>query len=111
MAPEAPERHDHLRPKERVIRRLADRGMTEPEIAWRFRSSPAHIQRTLRLTELPRSQRSGRRHSPTTATARERTILKARDRGMSHAEIGARMRRSPEFIARVEQLAARHADA
>lgn len=93
-----------LRPKERVIKRLAESGMSEPEIAWRFRSSPRHIQRTLRLIELPRSPREDV-ESPAT-TALERTILKARDRGVSHVEIGARLRRSPAFVARVEEFAA-----
>lgn len=93
-----------LRPKERVIKRLADSGMSESEIAWRFRRSPGHIQRTLRLIDIPRPPRVGAVRS--TATAVERTVLKARDRGVTHAEIGARMRRSPGFVARVEHLAA-----
>lgn len=94
----------NLRAKERVIRRLADGGMAESEIAWRFRRSPRHIQRTLRLTEVPRTPREDAGSSATTAL--ERTVLKARDRGVSHAEIGARLRRSPGFVARVEQFAA-----
>ena len=94
----------NLRAKERVIKRLAERGMTEPEIAWRFKSSPRHIQRTLRLTEIPRSPREDITSSETTAL--ERTVLKARGRGLSHAEIGARLRRSPAFVARVERFAA-----
>jgi DNA-binding NarL/FixJ family response regulator len=92
-----------LRPKERVIKRLAEDGMSDSEIAWRFRSSPGHIQRILRLIEVPRSPRdSAARSEP---TALERTVLKARTRGVTHAEIGARMRRSPGFVARVEQFA------
>ncbi len=92
-----------LRPKERVIKRLADSGMSEAEIAWRFRSSPRHIQQTLRLIEIPRSP--ARATGPTAPTALERTVLKARSRGVSHAEIGARLRRSPGFVARVEEWA------
>ena len=97
-----------LRPKERVIKRLADSGMSEPEIAWRFKSSPRHIQRTLRLIEIPRSPREDTGSSTTTAL--ERTVLKARNRGASHAEIGSRLRRSPGFVARVEQFAALRAE-
>lgn len=93
-----------LRAKERVIKRLADGGMTEPEIAWRFKSSPRHIRRTLRLIEVPRSPRALTGSSSTTAL--ERTVLKARSRGVSHTEIGARLRRSPGFVARVERFAA-----
>lgn len=93
-----------LRPKERVIRRLSDSGMPESEIAWRFRSSPGHIQRTLRLIDVPRSR--GDQTDSSATTALERTVLKARSRGVTHAEIGARLRRSPGFVARVEQFAA-----
>jgi DNA-binding CsgD family transcriptional regulator len=93
-----------LRAKERVIKRLADGGMSDPEIAWRFRCSPGHIQRILQLVEVPRPSR---RSTDTAATTPlERTVLKARNRGATHAEIAARMRRSPDFVARVEQFAA-----
>ena len=92
-----------LRAKERVIKRLAESGMVEPEIAWRFKRSPRHIQRTLRLIELPRPARADT--GARTTTALERTVLKARRRGLSHAEIGARLRRSPGFVARVEEFA------
>ena len=47
--------------------------------------------------------------SPAT-TALERTVLKARRRGVSHAEIGARLRRSPGFVARVEKFVALRAE-
>ena len=98
-----------LRAKERVIKRLSEDGMSASEIAWRFKSSPGHIHRTLRLIEVPSgtqdtsSDRSG-------ASAIERTVTKARTRGVTHAEIGARLRRSPAFVARVEELAALRVD-
>lgn len=92
-----------LRPKERVIRRLAAGGLTHPEIAWRFRCSPGHVERILELSALPRSPRSMTRIAGSTPL--ERTVLKARAKGSSHAEIAARMRRSPAFVARVEHLA------
>ena len=95
---------NRLRAKERVIKRLADSGMAESEIAWRFKSSPRHIQQTLRLIEIPRSPGEASDSSPMTAL--ERTVVKARSRGLSHAEIGARLRRSPGFVARVEAFAA-----
>jgi DNA-binding CsgD family transcriptional regulator len=91
-----------LRPKERVIRRLAAAGLSHPEIAWRFRCSPGHVERILELSALPRSGHTTRTAG---ATPLERTVLKARAKGSSHAEIGARMRRSPGFVARVEHLA------
>ena len=94
---------DGLRPKERVIKRLADNGMADTEIAWRFKSSPRHINHTLRLIEVPRS--SSVHGEPQSTTPLERTVLKAREKGATHAEIGARLRRSPGFVARVEQWA------
>ncbi len=97
-----------LRAKERVIKRLADGGMGDSEIAWRFRSSPGHIQRTLRLIDVPRAPREGSVKSG--ATALERAVIKALGRGATHAEVGARMRRSPGFVARVEQFAALRAE-
>lgn len=90
------------RPKERVIRRLAAAGVTDPEIAWRFRCSPGHIQRIRHLTEIARPH--PRRRS--TPTAIERTVLKARGQGATHSEIAARLRRTPGFVARVERYAA-----
>ena len=108
MSETAANQLNSLRAKERVIKRLADSGMTESEIAWRFRSSPRHIQRTLRLIDIPRSPREDTGSSATTPL--ERTVLKARSRGVSHAEIGARLRRSPSFVARVEQFAALRAE-
>lgn len=95
----------HLRPKERVIKRLHDQGHSEADIAWRFRSSPGHIQRTLELIELSPAPASGRR-TPSAARALERTVIKARAAGASYAEIAARLRRSPGFVSRVEQMAA-----
>jgi len=104
MAMNETERHTgDLRPKERVIRRLADGGLSHPDIAWRFRCSPGHVERILQLSALPRPARTS--SSRQTSTPLERTVLKARARGSSHAEIAARMRRSPGFVARVEHLA------
>ena len=100
--------NSRLRAKERVIKRLADSGMSDSDIAWRFKSSPGHIHRTLRLIDVPRAPKRGTARSG--ASAIERTIVKARTRGATHAEIGARLRRSPGFVARVEQLAALRVD-
>ena len=85
------------------MRRLAAEGLSEPEIAWRFRCSPAHVRRTLRWSEIPRTSRPKR--MPWRSTALERTVLKARARGATHAEIAAKLRRTPEFVTRVEGLA------
>lgn len=99
----------HLRPKERVIKRLHDAGHSEADIAWRFRASPGHIERTLKLIDLPAAQT---REQPASSVARalERTVIKARAAGASYAEIAARLRRSPGFVCRVERMAGLRAD-
>lgn len=43
-----------LRPIERAMRKLADDGMAESDIAWRFRRSPGHIRRVLDMSPLRR---------------------------------------------------------
>ena len=93
-----------LRPVERLVLRLVDEGIGEAEIARRFRRSPAMIRRIVVMARLPR-----------TAVARlvpkdglrplERRVLHWRHYGATYAEIGARFRRSPAFVARVEALA------
>jgi DNA-binding CsgD family transcriptional regulator len=99
----APHSARSLRPKERVVRRLVDDGMSESDVAWRFRRSPAHIQRILRLSAIDRA--SATTTPPSAASALERVVLRCRAEGVSHAELAARLRRSPGFISRVEQLA------
>ena len=91
-----------LRPLERAVLQLTDRGLTSSEIAWRFRRSPGHIDRVLELSRQPRTGRE-----PAAAGLRpvERTIIRGRRNGAPHAEIAARLRRSPGFVARVEEMA------
>lgn len=97
---------DHLRPFERAVLRLADTGMSTAEIAWRFRRSPGHIDRVLGLSRLPR-QRSTPGPGGGGGTLRpvERCVLRARGNGVEHAEIAARMRRTPGHVMRVEHYA------
>ena len=94
-----------LRPLERVVLRLTDRGMTSSEIAWRFRRSPGHIERVLDLSALPRTERTPVPTDEPALRAVERTVMRARENGSQLPEIAARMRRSPSFVARVEELA------
>jgi len=77
--------------------------MPTSEIAWRFRRSPRHIQRVLALSEIPRTatltgQRGGLRPV-------ERCVLNAREAGSDYPEIAARLRRTPAYVERVEELA------
>jgi hypothetical protein len=91
-----------LRPLERRVIRLMHEGVATPEIARRFRRSPSFIERVARYTNLPR-----RRAVPRPAGLRpiERRVLKWRDLGADHADIGRRFHRGPGHIERIEELA------
>jgi len=93
-----------LRPVERVVRRLVDSGVGLAEVAWRLRRSPRSVKQILELSTRTRTVA----HSPVSLEALrplERRILAWRAEGASYAEIGARFRRSPAFIRRVEGVA------
>lgn len=96
-----------LRPLERAVLQLTDRGMTSAEIAWRFRRSPGHIDRVLELARFPRTAPAPAPELDGAAALRpvERTIMRGRSEGAAHAEIAARLRRTPAFVARVEAMA------
>jgi hypothetical protein len=91
-----------LRPIERRVLRLADEGLGHAEIARRFGHSPDFIERVIDFARLPgRAPRDdGQRLRPV-----ERCVLGWLDQGAAHADIAPRFRRSPEFIARVEEFA------
>ncbi len=92
-----------LRPLARTIIRLDNEGMPVGEIAWRFRRSPGHISRILEWSELPRTAQQ----SPEAEQLRpiERRVLQARSEGVDRSETAARIRRSPEHVARIERYA------
>ena len=94
--------NERLRPIERRVLRLADQGLGHAEIARRFGHSPDFIERVIDLVRLP-----GRtaRHDPHTLRPVERRVLGWLDKGAAPADIAPLFRRSPEFIARVEQFA------
>jgi DNA-binding CsgD family transcriptional regulator len=96
---------DHeLRAIERRVRHLAEQGMSEVEIARRFRRSPGMIRRVIAMSDLPRTQR---RASEPTEVLRplERRVLQWRANGAHFPELGARFRSSPAHMERVESLA------
>lgn len=95
----------HLRPLERVILRHAENGLTAAEIAWRFRRSPGHIERVLDLTGHPRTARSSAPAGAPMLRAVERTVMRGRQNGDRIPEIAARLRRTPEYVGRVERFA------
>ena len=91
-----------LRPLERRVLRLVDEGVSTAEIARRFRRTPEFVDRVVDFAGLPR-QGSQVEHTPLRPV--ERRILKWRDLGTNHEEIGRRFHRSADHIARIEELA------
>ena len=98
MTPTTPQ---NLRPLERCVLAMRERGMTFDEIGSRIKRSPSHVERILSWTEIPRSRPAPRR----SARALERRVLALRARGETHEEIGARFHKGADFIRRVEGLA------
>ncbi len=92
---------ENLRPLERRMVAMRDQGMEIGEIARRFGRSPAHVERILRWTAIPRSRPAPRRFG----RAMERRVLALRAAGESHAQVGDRFGRSPRFVRQVEGLA------
>jgi len=95
-----------LRPIERRIVRLVDAGVPRAEIGRRFRRSPGYVDRVLVLAHLPgRAADAHDGADERILRPLERCVLRWRDGGATHAEIAPRFRRSPAFVARVEELA------
>jgi DNA-binding CsgD family transcriptional regulator len=93
-------REDHLRPVERRVIAMRDEGVHITEIARRIDKSPAHVERVISWTDIPRNGPPARR-SP---TAIEQRVMKMRTDGDSYAEIAARFKRGPKYIKQVEGL-------
>jgi DNA-binding CsgD family transcriptional regulator len=93
-----------LRPVERVVQRLVDSGVGTAEVAWRLRRSPRSVNQILKLSTRARTIAQPP-VPPQVLRPLERRILAWRAQGASYAEIGARFRRSPAFIRRVEGVA------
>ena len=91
-----------LRPVERRIRQLAGEGVSEDEIAERFRRSPEWVRRVLAWSRMPRS---GRPDSPSPLRPLERRVLQWRHEGADHDAIGTRFHRGGDFIEQVERMA------
>ena len=92
-----------LRPVERAVRKLADHGMAVNEIAWRFRRTPGFVARVMELSDLRTRDNTMTSERPQLRPV-ERCVLRARDAGVSAVEIASRLRRSPEYVRRVERF-------
>lgn len=96
-----------LRPIERTIRRLRQEGLSSSEVAWRLRRSPGYVERVEAMSAIVRADTIGGRVPTTHGRLRpiERCVLSSLNAGSGYAEIAARLRRSPGYVARVERLA------
>jgi hypothetical protein len=95
---------DRLRPIERRIVELARAGVAEIDIAQRFRRTPGYVRRVLILAEVPRR---GVERAIDELRPIERVVLNWIDEGGRHADIAARLRRTPSYVVQVERLARR----
>jgi hypothetical protein len=95
--------HDHLRPVERRVLRWAKIGLDDAEIARRFGRSERWVAQVRFLAALDRSAPLDRRADRLRPL--ERRLLRWRHEGVGHEDLSGRFRRSPEFLARVEDYA------
>lgn len=93
-----------LRPIESVVRRLRAEGFSHEEVAWRLRRSPGFVRR---IEVLSAVQRPGGVPAVDAGSLRplERCVLNALGSGSGYPEVAARLRCTPEHVARIEQLA------
>lgn len=92
---------DDLRPIERRVLAMREAGQENGEIATRINRTPAHVERILQWTEIPRQGRPQSR----APQAMEKRVLALRAAGESHEQIADRFKRSRRSIRQVEGLA------
>ncbi|HSJ27548.1 MAG TPA: hypothetical protein VLB67_05010 [Acidimicrobiia bacterium] len=92
---------EHLRPLERRVVAMAAAGLDSEQIAGKIKRSPAHVERILEWSQIPRSRPPSRR----AVHAVERRVLDLRADGESREEIARRFRRSSRSIRQIEGLA------
>jgi DNA-binding CsgD family transcriptional regulator len=93
---------DDLRPIERRIRKMADAGADDVEIAWRFQRTPRTVRNIAAWADVPRRPRTADRDG---LRPLERRLLRWRDQGADFEELAAKFRRRPSSLEQVEQLA------
>ncbi len=89
-----------LRPIERVVRQMRDKGDGITEIADRIQKSPGLVRRMLKWMKL---ERNGRRHRPGPRPI-ERRVIALRSRGETYSRIAKRLGRTARSIRQVEGL-------
>ena len=82
--------NQHLRPIERRVLAMRDRGIEVTEIAHRIKRSPQHVERIIGWTQIPRS---GPPYKPRPRPIEQR-VLALRARGETYEEIGKRFHRT-----------------
>lgn len=102
-----PESQPALRPIERRVVHLSDDGVDNAEIARRFQRSPEFIGRVIEMAGLPGRDTPSEQEDRQDHTLRpvERIILGWLERGAEPEDIALRLRRSINFVERVEDLA------
>ncbi len=99
-----------LRPIERTVLRLRQDGQSNSEVAWRLRRSPGYVERVEMLSGIERSADASAGDAASATTAErlrpiERCVLNSLAAGSGYAEIAARLRRTPNYVSRVEGFA------
>jgi transcriptional regulator len=94
-----------LRPIERRVLALKQAGVSDTEIARRFRRGRKFIEQVEQLARMDGRQADRRHGRPGSLRPVERRILTWRDRGLTADQLAERFRRSPDFVARVERIA------
>lgn len=99
---------DHqLRPIERTVRRLRHDGLSNSEVAWRLRRSPGFVHRVEALSGIERTARVVADDAVAGVGLRaiERCVMNSLEAGSGYAEIASRLRRTPNYVRRVERFA------
>ena len=96
---------ERLRPVERRVLRWAESGLDDAEIARRFGRGERWAAQVRFLADLDRPPPSPSTGDDGRLRPIERRLLRWRELGADHDQLSGRFRRSPEFLARVEEYA------
>jgi hypothetical protein len=94
-----------LRPVERRVLHWADAGLDDAEIGRRFGRGERWTAQVRYLATVDRPGARATADDDATLRPLERRLLRWREQGVDHDELSPRFRRSPGFLARVEEYA------